>query len=111
MAATLFHKIQALYTDIDLNIEIDKGNVVIQNDMDGNGEYIKTWNVSGKSKPTTSQLNGVASDAEKVLTNIKVKKTRKISYGNLADQLDEIYHDIDAWKTRIKKIKDDTPKS
>ena len=110
MAATLFHKIQALYTDIDLNIEIDKGNVVIQNDMDGTGEYIKTWNVSGKSKPTTSQLNGVASDAEKVLTNIKVKKTRKISYGNLADQLDEIYHDIDAWKTRIKKIKDDNPK-
>ena len=111
MAATLFHKIQALYTDIDLNIEIDKGNVVIQNDMDGNGEYIKTWNVSGKSKPTTSQLNGVASDAEKVLTNIKVIKTRKISYGNLADQLDEIYHDIDAWKTRIKSIKDSNPKS
>ena len=111
MAATLFHKIQALYTDIDLNIEIDKGNVVIQNDMDGTGEYIKTWNVSGKSKPTTSQLNGVASDAEKVLTNIKVKKPRKISYGNMADQLDEIYHDIDAWKTRIKKIKDDNPKS
>ena len=111
MAATLFHKIQALYTDIDLNIEIDKGNVVIQNDMDGTGEYIKTWNVSGKSKPTTSQLNGVASDAEKVLTNIKVIKTRKISYGNLADQLDEIYHDIDAWKTRIKSIKDSNPKS
>ena len=111
MAATLFHKIQALYTDIDLNIEIDKGNVVIQNDMDGTGEYIKTWNVSGKSKPTTSQLNGVASDAETLITNIKVKKTRKRSYGALSDQLDEIYHDIDAWKTRIKKIKDDNPKS
>jgi gas vesicle protein len=111
MAATLFHKIQALYTDIDLNAELDKDNVVIQNDMDGSGEYIKTWNVSGKSKPTTSQLNGVASDAETLLTNIKVKKTRKISYGNLSDQLDEIYHDIDAWKTRIKKVKDDNPKS
>ena len=111
MAATLFHKIQALYTDIDLNIEIDKGNVVIQNDMDGNGEYIKTWNVSGKSKPTTSQLNGVASDAETILTNIKVRRTRKESYGTWQDQLDEIYKDIDAWKARIKKIKDDTPKS
>ena len=111
MAATLFHKIQALYTDIDLNAEINKGNVVIQNDMDGNGEYIKTWNVSGKSKPTTSQLNGVASDAETLITNIKVKKTRKRSYGALSDQLDEIYHDIDAWKTRIKSIKDSNPKS
>ena len=104
MAATLFHKIQALYTDIDLNIEIDKGNVVIQNDMDGTGEYIKTWNVSGKSKPTTSQLNGVASDAETILTNIKVRRTRKESYGTWQDQLDEIYIDIDAWKARIKKI-------
>ena len=111
MAATLFHKIQALYTDIDLNIEIDKGNVVIQNDMDGTGEYIKTWNVSGKSKPTTSQLNGVASDAETILTNIKVRSTRKESYGTWQDQLDEIYKDIDAWKARIKKIKDDNPKS
>ncbi len=111
MAATLFHKIQALYTDIDLNAEISKDNVVIQNDMDGNGEYIKTWNVSGKSKPTTSQLNGVASDAETLITNIKVKKTRKRSYGALSDQLDEIYHDIDAWKTRIKSIKDSNPKS
>ena len=111
MAATLFHKIQALYTDIDLNAEIRKDNVILQNDMDGNGEYIKTWNVSGKSKPTTSQLNGVASDAETLITNIKVKKTRKRSYGALSDQLDEIYKDIDAWKTRIKKIKDDNPKS
>ena len=111
MAATLFHKIQALYTDIDLNAEILKDNVILQNDMDGNGEYIKTWNVSGKSKPTTSQLNGVASDAETLITNIKVKKTRKRSYGALSDQLDEIYHDIDAWKTRIKSIKDSNPKS
>ena len=111
MAATLFHKIQALYTDIDLNAELDKDNVVIQNDMDGSGEYIKTWNVSGKSKPTTSQLNGVASDAETLLTNIKVGKIRKRSYGDWQDQLDEIYHDIDAWKTRIKKVKDDNPKS
>ena len=111
MAATLYHKIQALYTDIDLNAEISKDNVVIQNDMDGNGEYIKTWNVSGKSKPTASQLNGVASDAETHITNIKVKKTRKRSYGALSDQLDEIYHDIDAWKTRIKSIKDSNPKS
>ncbi len=27
MAAQLFHKIQALYTDINLNDEINKGNV------------------------------------------------------------------------------------
>ena len=111
MAAQLFHKIQALYTDIDLNDEIIKGNVRIQNDMDGNGEYIKEWNVSGKSKPTTSELDGVASAAGTLLTNIRVIKTRKASYGTVEDQLDEIYHSIDDWKTRIQAIKDANPKS
>ena len=111
MAATLFHKIQALYTDIDLNDEISKGNVRIQNEMDGNGDYIHTWNVSGKSKPTTSELDGVASAAGTLLTNIRVIKTRKASYGTVEDQLDEIYHSIDDWKTRIQAIKDANPKS
>jgi hypothetical protein len=26
------------------------------------------------------------------------------------EQLDEIYHNIDAWKTRIQSIKDNNPK-
>ena len=29
---------------------------------------------------------------------------------DIGEQLDEIYKDIDAWKARIKKIKDDNPK-
>ena len=85
------------------------GNVEVSDD--GSGAKITKWSIDGLSQPTTSQLNGVASDAEKVLTNIKVIKTRKRSYGDLSDQLDEIYHDIDAWKTRIKSIKDSNPKS
>ena len=111
MAATLFHKIQALYTDIDLNIEIDKGNVVIQNDMDGNGEYIKTWNVSGLAQPTDEQLNALDAQATTLESNNQVDATRKMAYGSWNDQLDEIYHNIDAWKTRIKSIKDSNPKS
>ena len=39
-----------------------------------------------------------------------VKATRKKAYGDIGEQLDEIYKDIDAWKARIKKIKDDNPK-
>ncbi len=44
-------------------------------------------------------------------TNIKVGKTRKASYGSWQDQLDEIYHNIDSWKARIKSIKDSNPKA
>ena len=43
-------------------------------------------------------------------TNNTVRATRKAAYGDIGDQLDEIYKDMDAWKARIKKVKDDNPK-
>ena len=50
-----------------------------------------------------------AADTEEV--NNQVRATRKAAYGDIGDQLDEIYKDIDAWKARIKSIKDNNPKS
>lgn len=35
---------------------------------------------------------------------------RQQEYGGLADQLDEMFHDIDAWKARIQAVKDKYPK-
>ncbi len=69
-------------------------DVLLQDDSDGKGPYIKEWNISGLDKPTADQL-----------------ATRKAAYGDIGEQLDEIYKDIDAWKTRIKAIKDANPKS
>tara|TARA_R100000995_G_scaffold65817_1_gene34772 strand:+ start:478 stop:792 length:315 start_codon:yes stop_codon:yes gene_type:complete len=79
---------------------------------DGDGVvYIKEWNISSeKAKPTDSQLNALASEATKLQNNVTIKATRRAAYGDYGDQLDEIYKDIDAWRTRIKKIKDDNPK-
>jgi len=51
-------------------------DVLLQDDSDGKGPYIKEWNISG-----------------------------------LDNQLDEMYKDMDAWKVRIKAIKDANPKS
>ncbi len=78
---------------------------------DGSGPYIKEWNISSeKSKPTDSQLDALASEATKLGNNNVIRNTRRLAYGDIGDQLDEIYKDIDAWKARIKKIKDDNPK-
>jgi len=83
--------------------------VIIFNDT--GTDYIKEWNItSEKAKPTDSQLNALASEAVKLKNNYAIKKTRKTAYGDIGEQLDEIYKDIDAWKARIKKIKDDNPK-
>ena len=38
------------------------------------------------------------------------KAPRLKEYGSIGDQLDEIFKDIDAWKTRIQSIKNKYPK-
>ena len=106
--ASLFTKVKLYLEDNSkTENEIIDGNVILQND--GSGDFIKSWNVDGVSKPTDSQLNSY--DADKEETNNGVRATRKTLYGDIGDQLDEIYKDIDAWKARIKKIKDDNPKA
>jgi len=67
--------------------------------------------VDGLTKPTDAHLanDETAGNAEE--TNNTVKNTRKALYGDIGDQLDEIYKNIDSWKARIKSIKDANPKS
>jgi len=96
--------------------EFSSGNVKLQND--GSGDYIKTWNVSGVSKPTDSQLNALASNATTEQNNYKIGKTRRRAYGDIGDQLDLLYKDIVAnkldttgeWAKKIKAVKDANPK-
>jgi|TARA_E500000318_G_scaffold97826_1_gene98759 hypothetical protein len=101
--ATLSNKIK-LY----VNAEVDFNSDVILQD-DGNGAYIKEWNLD-IAQPTDAQLSAVESDADKMERNLNVDQERINAYGNIKDQLDEIYHNIDAWRTRIAKIKTDNPK-
>ena len=86
----------------------ERDNIILQND--GSEDYINTWSVSGLNKPTDSQLASYETAGNTEESNNVVRATRKNLYGNIGDQLDEIYKDIDAWKARIKKIKDDNPK-
>jgi hypothetical protein len=85
-------------------------DVMLQDDSDGNGAYIKEWNLD-IAQPTDAQLSAQESAADTKEANNQVRSTRRIAYGDIGDQLDEIYKDIDAWKARIKSIKDANPKS
>jgi len=85
-------------------------DVILQDDGDGNGAYIKEWNLD-IAQPTTAQLSAQESAADTEEANNQVRATRKAAYGDIGEQLDEIYKDIDAWKARIKSIKDANPKS
>ena len=104
----IYYKVK-LYLEANSKTETEFDNNILLQD-DGSGGYIKTWNVSGVAKPTDTQLNSYATNATKELNNADIRDTRRLAYGNIGDQLDDIYKDIDAWKTLIKAVKDANPK-
>ena len=89
--------------------DVDFLNDVLLQD-DGQGAYIKEWNLD-IAQPTDAQLTSYETTANTTEANATVDATRKNEYGDIGSQLDEIYHDIDAWKARIAKVKLDNPKS
>ena len=86
-------------------------DVLLQDDSDGKGPYIKEWNISGLDKPTDEQLAAQETAANTEEKNNEVRATRRAAYGDIGDQLDEMYKSFDDWKARIKSIKDANPKS
>ena len=108
--ANLSTKIK-MYCDANGVSEVDfLKDVMLQDDSDGNGAYIKEWNLD-IAQPTEAQLSAQESAADTEEANNQVKSTRRSAYGDIGEQLDEIYKDIDSWKARIKSIKTNNPKS
>ena len=85
-------------------------NVRLQDDSNGQGAYIAEWNLD-IAQPTDEQLASYETAANTAESNAQVDATRRQAYGSWNDQLDEIFHDIDAWKARIQGIKTNNPKS
>ena len=63
---------------------------------------------SNGNKVTTEQSK--IDEARTELNKLKYKKDRRNEYPDFGEQLDMIYHDIDAWKAKIKETKDKYPK-
>ena len=108
--ANLSTKIK-MYCDANGVSEVDfMKDVMLQDDSDGKGAYIKEWNLD-IAQPTDAQLSAQESAANKEEANNVVRSTRRTAYGDVGEQLDEIYKNINSWKARIKSIKDNNPKS
>ena len=106
--ASLSTKIKAYCSDNCVEVDFMQ-DVLLQDDSDGKGAYIKEWNLD-IAKPTDEQLSSYEDSANTMESNAQVDAVRKQAYGDIGDQLDEIYHDMEAWKTRIAKVKSDNPK-
>ena len=91
--------------------EVDFTNDVLLQD-DGQGAYIKEWNISGVTKPSDSDLSAVESAANTAEANAQVVATRTSLYGSIGEQIEYITENgLEAWQTKVAQIKADNPKS
>ena len=60
MSLSLSQKIRKLYPSLtNDDFDPETGTILLQNDSDGKGDYIKSWNHPSLAKPTQSQLDAV----------------------------------------------------
>jgi hypothetical protein len=91
------------------NKEIDfRKDVILQDDSDGKGAYIKEWNLD-IPKPTQSQLQALETEAIEYERIQGIRSQRANSYPSIQDQLDMLYWDkvngTDNWLNSISSVK------
>ena len=88
-------------------------DVLLQDDSNGQGTYIKEWNISSVAQPTDEQLNAVDSAADLEERQNAVRSTRRSAYGDLGSQLDMQYWDnvngTTTWKDHVAAVKTANP--
>ena len=57
---TLYEKITTLYPELTDADFAPEGTIVLQNDSDGKGDYIREWNHPTVTQPTQQELDGVS---------------------------------------------------
>jgi hypothetical protein len=112
-----------LYTKVKLYLEAnsktwddERDNILLENT--GSGAYIKTWNVSGLSKPNDSKIAEYETAGNTAETLNGILNKRANEYKELKEQLDLLYHDMVAdkgdktgeWFKHNKAVKDANPK-
>ena len=111
--ASLSSKVKKYLANNGVNSVDFTSDVLLQDDSNGQGPYIKEWNVSGVAQPSSSQLDAVDSAADLSERQDAARAARRNAYGDLGSQLDMQYHDaVDStttWKDHVAKVKTDNP--
>ena len=56
----LYHKIIQLRPNLTIDdFDPETGTIMLQNNSDGKGDYIKEWNHATETQPTQEELDGI----------------------------------------------------
>ena len=64
----------------------------------------------GQKAPTEEAIQAKLSELQANYEATQYQRDRAETYDPIPEQLDQIYHDIDGWKAKIKAVKDKYPK-
>ena len=65
---------------------------------------------SGKGKPTKEAVEAKLKELQADYDSKQYHRDRAVAYDPIPEQLDQIYHDMDGWKAKVKAVKDKFPK-
>jgi len=96
------------------NQEIDfQKDVLLQDDSDGNGAYIKEWNLA-IAEPTAAQIALYETAGNAAEANADIDATRRTEYLSWDKQMEMIYKDqkngTTTFKDHCDKVRSDNPK-
>ena len=93
------------------------GNALIKLSPDGKWRILGEdrienieWEIEPENKPTDEEIKEEVVKQEKLIQNTQYQRDRAVAYDPITEQLDQIYHDINGWKAKIKAVKDKFPK-
>ena len=84
------------------------GDKFIGGPTDGPVDEIKFK--EGTTLPTEEAIQAKLKELEDEYEKQSYARARAEAYDPIPEQLDQIYHDIDGWKAKIKAVKDKYPK-
>ena len=106
-----------LYCEANSKVADFSSNVILQDDSDGNGPYIKSWNIEGLAKPTDEQLASYETAGNTAESNTQAIGNRVSEYPSLGDVVDAIFKkeagdstEFDALATARAAVKSKYPK-
>jgi len=107
-----------LYTKIKLYLKAnsktwDDTKVSLQNNSDGNGDFIASWSYD-IAQPTTEQIASYETAANAAEANAGIDATRRTEYLSWQQQMEMIYKDqkngTTTFKDHCDKVRSDNPK-
>ena len=72
-------------------------------------EGVLIWD-DEREQPTDEEIQAKLSELQAEYEANQYQRDRAVAYDPIPEQLDQIYHDIDGWKAKIKAVKDKYPK-